>query len=124
MTESVLVAAAKSRLVARRFRRFGSIVPLFRSLWPNKTDAELASRIGVSDRWCRQILAEKAKLSSEALAALLRTEDGLAVLEALMADAKPKWWRKFKRQMAFAEVRRLQDETRKRLDALEREEIE
>ena len=26
-----------------------------------------------------------------------------------MADAKPAWWRRFKRQMAFAEIRRLQE---------------
>lgn len=131
MSESGLIAAAKSTgPVPEHFRRFGRPLPFsqailrrVRAIWPTKTDAELAARIGLSDRACRQILAERAGLSGEALAALLRTEDGAEVLESLMVGAKPKWWRRFKRQMAFAEVRRLQDEARGKLEALEREEI-
>jgi hypothetical protein len=124
MSESAPVMAEKSNgRLSRPIRGLGTLLPLLRSLWPVKTDAQLASRIGLSDRWCREILAERAGLTAEALAALLRTEDGSEVLEALMGDAKPKWWRKFKRQMGFAEVRRLQDEARAKLEALEREEI-
>jgi len=131
MTESGLGAGAKSTIpVPERFLRSGTalsatqaLLRTLRRLWPLKTDVEMAGRIGLSDRWCRKVLAERAHLSTEGLAALLRTEDGAEVLEALMGDARPKWWRRFKRQMAFADVRRLQDEVRARLEALEREEI-
>jgi hypothetical protein len=130
-SESLTIGVRKSnRRPDDPFRRFGRPLPLnqaiiryLKALWPTKADAELAARIGLSDRACRQILAERAGLTAEALAALLRTEDGAEVLEALMGDARPKWWRRFKRQMAFADVRRLQDEARARLEALEREEI-
>jgi hypothetical protein len=127
MGEASVGAAAKSN---RSIPRMSESRPLTRTilrvcvqLWPYKTGSELSSRLGLSDRACRQILAEKAGLTAEALAALLRTDDGYEFLATLMGDAKPKWWRRFKRQMAFADVRRLQDEARARLEALEREEI-
>lgn len=131
MSESGLVAAVKStgrgpesfRAISGKLPFGARIVRRLRSIWPDKTDAELAARIRLSDRACREILASRARLSVEQLGELLVSEDGAEVLEAVMGDAKPKWWRRFKRQMAFAEVRRLQDEARAKLEALEREEI-
>ena len=128
MSESGVVAFGKSkRAIPSIFKSLPvsqAMVRVSRQIWPFKTDAELASRIGLSDRACRLILAERAKLSIEALSALLKTDDGYEFLEVLMGDAKPVWWRRFKRQVALAEVRRLQDAAQRRLEALEREEIE
>lgn len=131
MSESGVAAAEKSNPgLAEDLRRFGRSLPLgpaiarlCRLLWPVKTDAEFALRTGLSQRTARDILAERAGLSGEALAALLRSADGFVVLETLMGTATPPWWRRFKRQTQLAEVRQLQDAARRRLEALEREEI-
>lgn len=131
MSESVSIAINRStRTNLGSFRRFGGAPSVTRGflssllrLWPSKPDIELSARIGLSDRTCREILAGRAKLSLEALAALLRTDDGLSVLEALMGDARPKWWRKFRRSVELADLRLQQEDTRKRLEALERGEI-
>lgn len=125
MSESGVASSLKStRPVRKSLRTMSGTLPTFggrvlarlQAMWPQKTDMQLAARINLSDRACRDILAKRARLSVEALGALLITEDGLAVLEGLMGDASPRWWKGVKRQAQLADLRR-------RLEALEREEI-
>lgn len=87
-----------------------------RSLWPLKTDLALASKTGASDRLCRYWLQEKYNLSADNLVALLREDEGLQILEAVMGEAKPIWWRDFRRSVKRAELRRQQKAIQKALD--------
>jgi len=50
-------------------------------------------------------LAERYELSADHLAALLRSDDGLKFLEAIMGDARPIWWRRFRHQIRLATAR-------------------
>lgn len=90
-----------------------------RALWPSKADIELAARTDASPRMARYWLAERYDLSADHLAALLRSDDGLKFLEAIMGDARPKWWRRYKRQVGIANMRA--DLERLRIDLEQRE---
>ena len=81
-----------------------SLVAVARALWPSKADMELASRAQVSERMARYLLAKKCGMSAEALANLLRTEDGLQFLRAAMSDSKPVWFRDFERHVELARL--------------------
>lgn len=70
-----------------------AIARVARALWPVKTDLELSIRAGTSDRACRELLAGRGGMSLEAVANLLRSEDGLEFLMALLGDASPTWRR-------------------------------
>lgn len=103
-------------------RQTNSIVMrVARSLWPTKTALELARHTEASERLCRYWLANRYSLSADDLAALLRTDHGLSVLEAVMGDARPKWWRRFKRASSLAALRQEQAEHQKKIEQLELE---
>ncbi|SRR5581483_7677631 len=94
---------------------------IFRRIWPHGTAAELAARAGVSIRAAEYWLARRSNLSADALAALLRSDAGLDVLSAAIGEARPAWWRSFKRTMQIAELRRRQEQQRRLLERLEEE---
>lgn len=103
-------------------RQTNSIVMrVARSLWPSKTALELARYTEASERLCRYWLANRYSLAADDLAALLRTDHGLHVLEAVMGDAKPKWWRRFRRASRLAALRQEQAEQLKKIEQLELE---
>jgi hypothetical protein len=76
-----------------------------RILWPVKTSVNLSIKSGASERACAYWLARKHDMTSEALAALLRSEEGLNFLEAIMGNARPLWWKAFKRRLRRAKLR-------------------
>lgn len=82
-----------------------AVTRVLSALWPSKRDMRLAAITGAADRTARDWLALRANYSADALAALLRTEDGLQILEAVMGDARPAWWRKIKRASQLATLR-------------------
>lgn len=96
-----------------------SVMRVARALWPRKTDLELAARTGASQRLCRYWLSQKHTLSADALANLLRDDAGFAVLEEIMGDECPVWWKRFRRVQGIAALRRDQEAQRKRLEQLE-----
>lgn len=63
-----------------------------RGLWPLKTAAQVAARAGVHPRTAEYWLAGSREMSAEALAHLLRSEEGVQFLAAVMARARPAWW--------------------------------
>lgn len=110
----------------RSFTTSGTSVPLIvrvmrkvRELCPVKTSAELQARLDVSDRWAKKLLSERAKLSGEQLVALLRSDEGLEILEAALGENPPAWWRRYKRVQSIAALRRAQAEQQKTLERLE-----
>lgn len=86
----------------------GKILNLYRTrIAPRSTYKNLASDAGVSPRSI-EYWSGKRGLSSDALANLIRSEEGFKVLETIMGDAQPKWWRICVAMMGFAEAREMQ----------------
>ena len=92
-----------------------------RSLWPKKTALELSMRTGVSERMAHYWLAQKFSISAEALASLLRSDAGLVVLENLMGEARPVWWRRIKRSASLSSLRAAQAAHQKQIEQYELE---
>lgn len=97
------------------------IVGLARRLWPRNTAFHLASRAAVTPRAAENWLAEATGMSADALAGLLRSDAGLAVLEQVMGTAAPAWWADLHRHARLVELERRQQEHRRLLDELLRE---
>jgi hypothetical protein len=89
------------------------------ALWPRKTAAELSMRTGTGVRACEYWLSRKTQMSADALAALLRSDAGLEVLEAIIGDARPAWWKDFAKTIELSRLRKAQDDARRRLERLE-----
>jgi hypothetical protein len=89
------------------------------AIWPRKTAAELSMRTGTQVRACEYWLSRKTEMSAEALAGLLRSEAGLEILEAIIGEARPAWWKQFARTIEMSRLRKAQDEARRRLERLE-----
>lgn len=128
MTSAKAMTASSANLGKEQTcRDCGTDVPLnvaiantARRLWPSKTDLELSARTSTSDRAWRYVLSGERTMSAEALARLLRSEEGLEFLVAIMTDREPPtWWRWLLRVMAIAGVRRRQQEDARLLDGLE-----
>lgn len=96
-----------------------AVVRISRALWPRKTDIELAARTGASDRVCRNWIALRCGVSLDAFVALLQTEEGLLYLEGVMGEAKPAWWRRFKRSVRLSTLRANYEKARKEIEQLE-----
>lgn len=62
------------------------------SLWPRKTAAEVAAIAHVLPRAAERWTEGKREISADALARLLRSEQGIHFLVAVMGDARPRWW--------------------------------
>lgn len=91
------------------------------AFWPTKTMIELREATGASERMIQYWLANKYALSSADLAKLLRSEAGLAVLDNVMAGARPTWWRRFKRSTRLSMLRVEQERQRRQIEQLELE---
>lgn len=70
------------------------------------SEIRLATR--ASDRMIQYWLENKYSISTDDLANLLRSDAGFAILENIIGDSKPLWWRDFKRSVRRAELRRQQ----------------
>jgi hypothetical protein len=100
-------------------RLTGSVMRAAQALWPRKTAAELSMRTGTGVRACEYWLSRKTAMSAEALAELIRSDAGLEILEAIIGDARPIWWKHFARTIEMSRLRKAQDESRRRLERLE-----
>lgn len=80
-----------------KIRISGPIIARAREFWSVKTAAHLAEITGFSQRACEAWLDGSAKIPSDALAALIRSEHGLQFVVAIMGDWRPAWWAWFLR---------------------------
>jgi hypothetical protein len=71
---------------------FEKIVNVIRRAWPKKTAAHVSFLTGVSERAVQFWLAGQTRMTLDHIAALLKTEEGYAILSAIMGDAKVEWW--------------------------------
>lgn len=84
-------------------------------LWGLKAITILQEITGRSERTVRYWRARRRNLSSDELATLIRSEDGLTFLSAVMADSEPRWWMAFKQQVAIKDARRYERAARRKL---------
>lgn len=90
-----------------------------------RTAAEIAIRVGSgklgevrnAERW----LAGRVEPRSAELIKLLQSDVGLDVLTALMGEAKPAWWLRFRRHLKIAGLRTAIAEQQRAIEQLERE---
>lgn len=65
---------------------------VLRRFWPVKTAAKVAYLAGVSERSVKFWLAGETRMSLEHVIALLKTDAGYDILEAVLGDTKVEWW--------------------------------
>ena len=77
----------------RRALRLNSrVMQKARGFAPVKTALYLSDLTGYSTRACENWLSEKCVIPSDALAALIQSEEGREYLSAMMAEQTPRWW--------------------------------
>lgn len=86
-----------------------------RRLFPLKTAQQLVEITAYPQRTVEYWLTGNAKIPSDALAMLLRSEWGVDFLSAVMSDAKPSWWRKTLSYFAALDAMSLQHRARRKL---------
>lgn len=100
LTKSLPMEPAKANRVAvapfvkneELFGVFEKIVNVLIAWWPKKTAACVAHVAHVSERAVQFWLARQTGLSLENVIALLRSDAGFEILEAIMGDSKSEWW--------------------------------
>jgi hypothetical protein len=117
--------AVATQMTAKRFGKrevlcghWDRLADAVRKLFSTKPAPNMAAVTGLSVRACEYFLSRKTGLSSDAVVALLHTEGGLVVLEALMGPARPTWWKAFKRAAAREQMKAEIADLQKRIDAL------
>ena len=105
-----MTAATPNRAPAMRcgrnvvYAHWDRLAKAVRELFPHKTAHHLSDLAGLRLRAAEYFLSRKTGLSAPALVALLQSEEGLPVLEALMGDARPAWWRRLRAAIARERV--------------------
>jgi hypothetical protein len=114
----------KSAIGITHLRKISTIL---RAFWPVKTVAKVAYLTGTSERCVKFWLAGETRMSLENVVALLKTEAGYEILQAILGDdCRAEWWivtqsaqdiRKSRKAIKKEEARILA--TRAQLDLLE-----
>jgi hypothetical protein len=63
-----------------------------RAVFGRKTWAQVARILGLSERSAKSRLAREREFTADEIAALLKSEQGIHFLVALVGDARPSWW--------------------------------
>lgn len=96
-----------------------TISNLIRDKFPVKTWSFIAETFGLQERTAKHRLAGTRVYTVGELQTLLRSEDGLDFLVAVMGEAQPAWWRWINKVMTLAAVRRRQAEDAQEILKLE-----
>ncbi|MBR0700150.1 hypothetical protein JQ599_09585 [Bradyrhizobium diazoefficiens] len=70
---------------------------------------------------CEKLLCGQRAENAETLIALLRSDLGREVLFALMGDARPAWFTRYRKQLDVNAARRQLEESRRAIERLQRE---
>jgi len=100
------------------FDHWGRLAKAVREIFPSKTAWHLSDISGLRLRACEYFLSRKTSLSGDAIVTLLRSKEGLRVLEALMGDARPEWWASLQKGIQKERYEREIEQIRKRMEAL------
>lgn len=94
------------------------VMRISRAIWPVKTSQYLSDLTGYSVRACNYWLSGQRVIPSDALATLLRSEQGREFLVAVMADNTPRWWLRLKAWLAAIDLAAEQVKHRRKLRKL------
>ncbi len=98
------------------FAAFDKFLNVIRAAWPQKTAAHVAHVTGTTERTVQFWLAGSTRMSIDAVVALLRTDAGYDILNAVMGeDCKAEWW--LVTQTA-QDVRKMRKEIKKQEDRI------
>jgi hypothetical protein len=100
------------------FSIFDKIVSVLKAWWPKKTPEHVAHIAKVSERAVQFWISRQTGLSLENVIALLRTDAGFDILEAIMGDSKAEWWQTTKVAHGLRQSRRAIAAQQKRIDEL------
>lgn len=89
-----------------------------RDQWPVKTALHLSEITGYSTRAAESWLSGKAVLPTDALAELMRSEQGKDFLVAVLADSTPRWWLRLKAWLSAVDLAVEQAKHRRKLREL------
>lgn len=92
-----------------------ALVETAKAICSKKTWAYIASLIHVDEHVAKHRLRGTRRFSDEDIALMLRSERGIDYLVAIMGDAEPAWWQRFKKHVAVAEAARMQRAARRKL---------
>lgn len=106
---------AKTKKDSAFFEKITRIVAL---AWPRKTTAHVAHLTGTSERSVQFWLAGETRTQVEHVVGLLRTDEGYAILEAIMADCKVQWWVETQMAHGVRVLRRSINDQQRRIDEL------
>lgn len=103
-------------------RPIASVMQKLRALYPLKTAANIAARAGVSVRAAESWLSDDRDMGTDAFVALICSEDGFAVLEAIMtampARTRPRWWARQVNVARLAAIERAQADAEREIRQL------
>lgn len=100
------------------------LIAFFHKLSSIKPWVKVVELTGLSNESAKNRVKGIRGFSPDEIAMLLRSEHGGAVLNAMMAGARPKWFRDIKRQIELSDLRKRQEEQRALIERLEREAAE
>ncbi|WP_398479256.1 hypothetical protein [Tardiphaga sp.] len=82
-----------------------ALTDLIRAFNPQKTWTFVADLFGLRERSAKHRLSNSVNYTIEELQLLIQGEDGLAYLEALMAEAQPRWWLDLRKTIELSRIR-------------------
>lgn len=82
------------------------LIEAVKSVCPVKTWGYLAKLLGISERVAKHRLYCSREFTADEIAGLLRSEDGIHFLVAMMDEARPKWWRTMLRMGVLGGIER------------------
>lgn len=82
-----------------------ALTDLVRAFNPQKTWTFVADLFELKERSAKHRLSNTVNYTIEELQLLIQGEDGLAYLEALMAEAEPRWWRDLRKTIELSRIR-------------------
>lgn len=102
----------------KSFSLLVNLANAIREAWPKKPEKFGAHFTGKTERAVQFWLSASTKMSVNDASALLRTDEGYLILEAIMGDCKAEWWITTKNAQALRITRRQIAQAQKRLDAI------
>ena len=114
-------AAPKGGKTRTKVRNIHPAIALFLDLHADKTKpaAILECMTGASRSFCEKVLDGRKQPGAAMLEALIRSEIGDQVVDAIAAPARPGWHRKFRRSIERSTLRDAIKDMQRRLERLE-----
>jgi hypothetical protein len=96
-----------------------AVTAIFIRLQPRKTWALIAETLRIGEHTAKHRAANHRDYTVEEIRLLLQSENGQEVLDILMADAEPRWWRDIRKTIELTRIRAEQAQLQQRAMALD-----